>query len=175
MVTVSNTSIYRNDGDILPRVLTGLILSMMCIVQIGDGRAQRFYASGWTVLSSIHGNVNLLRPLKASYDIIVDLWSSLTQVCPSCGIIGETMLICSFRAPDYSSRGAGRIQASMWLMSLVGIAELPMYLGAHFAVQVSQGTTLRRVNAFGGTGPYLAPGALLTLNLRPEKLMAHKN
>ena len=79
------------------------------------------------------------------------------------------MLVCSFRAPDYSSRGSGRIQASMWLMSLVGIAELPMYLGAHFAVEVSQDTTLR-ISAFA-IGPYLAPGALLILNLRPEKLM----
>ena len=50
----------------------------------------------------------------------------------------------------------------------MGITELTMYLGAHFAVPVSQ------VDQRGTARPYLAPGALLTLNLRPEKLIVAK-
>ena len=145
----------------------------MRVVKVGDGSSQWFDARGWTILSPIHGDVNLLRPLKASYDIVVDLRSSLAQVGPCGRVVGETMFVCSFGAPNHSSRRSGRIQASVWLMSLVSIAELPMDLGAHFAVKVSQGTALR-VCAIE-VGPYLAPGALLTLNLRPEKLMATKD
>ena len=69
---------YRDNGDILPRVLTLFTLSMMCIVEVGDGRSQRLDPRCGTIFSSIDGDVNLLGPLKASLDVIVDLWSSLT-------------------------------------------------------------------------------------------------
>lgn len=69
---------YRYDRNVLPRILTIFSLPMMCVVQVGNGCSQGFDASCWTILSSVHRDVNLLGPLEASFDIVVDLGRSLT-------------------------------------------------------------------------------------------------
>ena len=53
---------------------------MMRVVEIGNGHPQRFDSRGRAILSSTHGNVDILGSLKAALDVIVDFRRALSQI-----------------------------------------------------------------------------------------------
>lgn len=72
----------RNDAHVLPCVLRFPPLAVVLIVQLGDCLPQRFDTGRRTVLTTMAGDVDLLGPLEAALDLIVDLGSALSQICP---------------------------------------------------------------------------------------------
>jgi hypothetical protein len=68
------SSATGNDGDILPCVLALLTLTMVCVVQIGDGNPQGFDTRSRPILTTGHGDFNGLWAVKATFDVIVDLY-----------------------------------------------------------------------------------------------------
>lgn len=141
-----------HDGDILPAILTGFALAMMCVVEVGNGHPQRFDSGGGAILSATHGDVDILGPFKAALDVIVDFGRALSQVAdrflvstpgfgwltteclrPCGGIVGEAMLVGPLGTPDDAGGGARRIESCMRTMSLVGTTELTMDDGIEFA------------------------------------------
>ena len=174
------SSATRHNGNILPGILALLSFAVLMIVEIGHGFSQWLDTCGWSILSSTHGNINRLGAVEATLDVIVNLWSSLTQVGPVVGTIAEAVLVGTLCAPDYASRGSGGIETSMWTMAFMGTAELAMDLRGKLAAQRSQQgrRSKGRREVGGGRGKlrdfwkrYLSLGPLLTENLRSEKLI----
>ena len=66
-------SAARDDGDVLPRVLAVFALTMVFVVQVGDGGSQWLYTCRRTILSASHRHVDGLGAFKASFNVIVDL------------------------------------------------------------------------------------------------------
>lgn len=79
---------------------------MVCIVQIGNSNPQWFNTSSWPILTTGHRDLDGLRTVKASFDIIVDLWGALTEIGPAARGIGEAMFVRSFGTPDYTRAGS---------------------------------------------------------------------
>lgn len=44
-------------------------------------------------------DVQGVRSLEATFDLVVDFGSTLAQVCPLIGLIGKSILVGTFRAP----------------------------------------------------------------------------
>lgn len=105
---------------------------MMRIVQVRNSSSQSLDTGGRSVFSSGHGNINGLRSFEATFDIIVDFRCTLTQVCPFLRLLQEAMLVGSLRAPNYTGGGTSRVEASVWFVALVGIAELFVDFGVCF-------------------------------------------
>jgi len=77
-------------------------------------------------------NINLLGPLKAAFDAIVNLGRTLTQVGPFFRVLEETMLVCLFRSPDDTGGCACGVETSVRLVAFVRLAELSVNGGAKF-------------------------------------------
>ncbi len=60
---------------------------MVLIVQFGNSLSQWPNTGSWAVLSAMGRDINLLGPVKAAFDVVVDLGSTLTQVCPLIGLL----------------------------------------------------------------------------------------
>jgi hypothetical protein len=70
--------------------------------------------------------------LETSLDAIIDLWSSLAQVCPFVRVISEAVLVCLLRRPDYTGCGTRRIETGVRLVAFVRFAEVAVDAGAQF-------------------------------------------
>jgi hypothetical protein len=86
----------RYNAYVLPCVLTLAPLAVVLVVQRRNRLSQRPDTSSWTVLPSMSADINLFRPLEATFDAIVDLRRTLTQVCPFFRVFEETVLVCLF-------------------------------------------------------------------------------
>ena len=86
----------RHNAHILPCALALAPLAVVLVVQCRDRLSQRPDTSSRTVLSAMSTDINLLRPLKAAFDAIIDLGRSLTKVCPFFRMFKETVLVCLF-------------------------------------------------------------------------------
>jgi len=90
----------RDNSNILPRILALLSLSVMGIVQVGDGNPQWLDPGSWSILSTGHRHINLLGTLKAAFNVIIYFRSPLAKVGPIIRSIGKAMFDCSLSAPD---------------------------------------------------------------------------
>jgi hypothetical protein len=116
----------RYNTHILPCVLALPPLAVVLVVQLRNSLPQRPDTSCWAVFSAVGTDINLFRPLEASFYAIVDLGRTLTQICPFFGLLEETVLVGLLRSPHNTSRGAGGIETSMGLVAFVRGAELSM-------------------------------------------------
>ncbi len=89
------SSTTGHNSHVLPRVLAVFALTVVRIVQIGDGHAKWLDTSRGAVFTAIHRNIERVRTLKTAFDIIVDFGSTLAQVGPLVGRIGKSMLLCT--------------------------------------------------------------------------------
>ena len=128
----------RHNGNILPGILALLPLAMLMVVEIGYSFSQRLYSRSRSIFPPTHRNFNGLGAVEATLDVIVYFWSSLTQVCPFVGTVAEAVLIGTLCAPNHTGRGAGGIEAGVWTVAFMGIAELTMDVRAKFTAQRSQ-------------------------------------
>ena len=101
---------------------------MFLVVQIGNGFSQRLDTCSRSVLSPSHGDIDRLRAVEATLDIIVDFGSSLAQIGPLIGTVAEAVLIGTLGAPDYTGRSTGRVKTSVWAVTFMSIAKLTVYL-----------------------------------------------
>jgi hypothetical protein len=101
----------------------------MSVVQIGNRSTETFDTGSRSILSPCHGNINLLGTLERALDIILDFWSSLSQVCPLLWFVEEAMFVCPLCTPDDTCGGTCRIETGVRSVAFVGISELTMNLG----------------------------------------------
>lgn len=120
----------RDDGHVFPGVLRLLALTVHLVVHVCDGLAKGLDTGGRAILSGSSGDVDGGRSLEAALDIVFDLGSALTQVCPLLGLLKETIFTCTFGTPDDTGGGSGRIETGVGQVTLVGSTELTMNLGA---------------------------------------------
>lgn len=99
----------RDDGHILPCVLTRFALTMMCIVEIGNGYAQRLDPCRRAIFSATEGNINLLGAIEAPFNLIIHFGSPLTEVGPFGGIFGKAIFYRPLRTPHHTGGGSGGI------------------------------------------------------------------
>jgi hypothetical protein len=111
---------------------------MMLVVQLRDRLTQRSDTRRGTVLSAMSTDVNLLGPLEAPLNAVVDFGCALAQVGPLIGVLEETVLVRLFRGPDDTCGGAGGVEAGVGLMALVSAAKLPVGAGVDFWGIVSE-------------------------------------
>ena len=71
-------------------------------------------------------DIDLLWPLKAAFDAIVDFRCTLTEVCPFFWVFEETVLVGLFGCPDDTCGGARSIETGVRLVAFVRLAELTM-------------------------------------------------
>lgn len=103
---------------------------MVLVVQVGNGLPQRLDAGRGAVLAAGYGDVERLRPREAALDLVVDLGGALAQIRPQLGLVEETKLGRTLRAPDDARRGTRGIETRMGQVALVGSAKLAMDLAA---------------------------------------------
>lgn len=101
---------------------------MVLIVQLGNSFPEWFDTGCRAVFTAMARNVNLLRPLKAALDLVVDLRRTLAQVRPCFGVLEVAVLVGAFRGPYYTSGRTCRVETSMGLVAFVRIAELSVDL-----------------------------------------------
>ena len=111
----------------------------MGIVKVGDGNPQWLDPGDRPILSTGHGDIDLLGPFEAAFDVVVDLRGTLAKIGPAGWVVGEAMVVCSFRAPDDAGTGSGGVKASMGTVALVCIAELAVNLRSLFTAKASIG------------------------------------
>ena len=131
--TDETSSAARDDSNILPGILAVFALTMMYVVQIGDGSSQWLDTCSWTILSASHRHINSLGAFKAALDIIVDFRSTLAEIGPLCRVILEAMLGGSLGTPNHARTGTAGVEAGMGSMSFMSIAKLAVDLGIQFA------------------------------------------
>ena len=105
---------------------------MMFIIQSRNRCSQGLDPRSRTIFSPRHTDVNCVRALKATLNIIFDFWCSLSQIRPFLGSIGETVLVGAFRTPYYSCGPAGWVQASVGAVAFMRVAELAVDFGVVF-------------------------------------------
>jgi len=71
-------------------------------------------------------DIDLLWPLKAAFDAVVDFRRTLTEVCPFFWVFEETVLVGLFGCPDDTCGGARGVETGVWLVAFVRLAELAM-------------------------------------------------
>lgn len=101
---------------------------MMLVVKPRHGLSQWLDTSRGTILASMACNVDLLRPLEAAFDLIINLRGTLTQVGPALGILEISMFVCALRGPYDTGGGTGRVETGVRLVAFVG-TELTVDLG----------------------------------------------
>ncbi len=128
-----------DNGDVLPGVLTRLVLAVHVVVQAGHGLSQGLDTGGWAILAAVDADVDGLGPREAALDIVLDLYQeaiasiiatksvvcgrggppvtylrgTLTQICPLLGLFKETIFTSTLAAPDYTGRSTARIESGM--------------------------------------------------------------
>lgn len=127
----------RNDSNILPGVLGFLALTVHLVVELSDSLAEGLNASGRSVLAVVDRNVNLVRTLEASVNIIFYLRSALSEVGPGILVLEKAELSSSLGAPDNASGGAACIQSSVRQVAFVGISELTVNSRLNLYIWVS--------------------------------------
>lgn len=77
----SNTDQARTtagyNGNVLPRVLAGLSLSVVFIVHVGNGLAEWLDAGGRSIFSRGDRDIDVRGPLEAAFDVILDLFDAI--------------------------------------------------------------------------------------------------
>lgn len=68
-----------HDGNILPRVLAGLSLSVVLIVHAGDGLAEGLDTGGGGIFSRGNRDVDVRGPLETAFDVVFDLCDTGVQ------------------------------------------------------------------------------------------------
>ena len=63
-----------DNGDVLPGVLTRLVLAVHVVVQAGHGLSQGLDTSGRAILAAADADVDGLGPREAALDIVLDLY-----------------------------------------------------------------------------------------------------
>ena len=112
-----------HDGDVLPSILAVLALTVLGVVEIGDGFPQRLNARGGAVLPAVDGDVEGGGAVEAALDIVVHLGGALAQVGPLAGVIAESELVGAFGAPDHSRGRTRRIEAGVGTVAFVRFTE----------------------------------------------------
>jgi hypothetical protein len=84
------------------------------------------------IFTSSHGQVNVVRPLKAALDIIVYFRSALTQVGPLFRMVEKAFVVGLFSTPDDARRSTRRVQTSMRLVACMSAPELAVDRRAQF-------------------------------------------
>lgn len=128
---------------------------MMLVVQLRNRLSQRPNTRRRTILSSMSTDVDLLRPLEASFYAVVDFRCTLSQIGPFFRLLQESVLVlssisiqhrnstefgliyCLLGSPNHTSGGAGGIKAGVGLVAFVGGAKLPVNARAEFCIDVS--------------------------------------
>jgi hypothetical protein len=64
-------------------------------------------------------DIDLLRPLKAALNAVVNLRCSLTQIGPFFRLLEEAVLVCLFRSPDDTCGGACGVETGVGLVAFV--------------------------------------------------------
>ena len=101
----------------------------MLVVQLGHGLAKRLDTGCRTIFTAVAGDVDLLGPLETALDLVIDLGSTLAQVCPLFRALEIAVLVGPFRGPHDAGGGTRGIEPSMGLVAFVGVAELTVDLG----------------------------------------------
>lgn len=104
----------------------------MLIVQLGHRLSQRPNPRRRAILASMSADVHLLGPLEASLYAVVDLGRTLSQVGPLFWLLKEAMLVSLLGGPDDARGGAGGVEAGVWLVAFVRLAELSVDVRAEF-------------------------------------------
>jgi len=99
------SSSARDDRHILPRVLRGLSLSVVGVIQIGDRLAERHDAGHRAIFARIDRDIESRRLVEGMRDRVFDLGSALPEVAPFFGVLEETMFVCALGSPDYVRAG----------------------------------------------------------------------
>lgn len=125
---------------------------MVLVVQFRDRLSERLDTGCGTVLSTVGADIYFLWPLQeivrqkvheyylrdgvtnleTSLNAVIDLGSSLTQVGPFVRVIGETMLVCLLRRPDYTGGRTRGIETGVRLVAFVRFTEVAVDAGAQF-------------------------------------------
>jgi hypothetical protein len=142
----------RHNTHILPRIQTLPPLAMVLVVQLRNRLPQRPDTSRGTVLSAMSTDIDLLGPLKASLNAVVDFRCALAQVGPFFGVLKEAVLVRLFGGPDNTCGGAGGVETGVGLVALVSAAELSVGAGVDFWGVVSDGRACACGTAKGGIG-----------------------
>ena len=87
------------NANILPGILGALSLPVILIVEVCDSGSKRLDSCSRTILTTGHGHRNRGRSLEAAFDLIIDLWCALTEVCPFFGVVIEAVLGGLFGCP----------------------------------------------------------------------------
>lgn len=123
-----------DDGHVLPGILALLILTMVLVVEVGNGLPQRSDTGRRTIFASGNGDVNGFGALEAASDVVLDLRSTLAQVCPGVGVFEEAVFGSTLSAPDYTGGRSAGVEARVGHVTLVGITELAMNLGLNLCI-----------------------------------------
>jgi hypothetical protein len=111
---------------------------MVLIVQLCDRLTQGPDTRCGTVLPAMSADVDLLGPLKAPFDAVVDFGCALAQVGPLVGVLEEAVLVRLFGGPDDTCGGAGGVESGVGLVALVSTAELPVGARVNFWDGISE-------------------------------------
>jgi hypothetical protein len=117
----------RNNANVLPGVFALLALSVVSVVEVGNGVSERLDSGSRAILTTSHGDINVSRAIKAALDVVVDFRGSLTQVCPRMGILEVAMFVGLLGGPDDTGTRTGRVETGVGLVTFVGSAELPVH------------------------------------------------
>lgn len=111
-----------------PSVLALPPLAVVLVVQPSDSLTQRLDTGRGAIFSSMARDIDLLGPLEATLNLIVDFWGTLTQVGPRFWVLEVTVLVSALRGPyDTGGRTCG-VETGVGFVAFVR-AELTVDLG----------------------------------------------
>ena len=134
-----------DNANVLPSVLALLALAVVLIVQVSHSLSELLCASSRCIFTSGDADIDSVGLGEGMRNLILDFWSTLSEIRPCLWIIGKPALVRSLSAPDHPSGGSGRIETCMWSVTLVSITELTVDLRTKLCrrVSISQGLQIR--------------------------------
>lgn len=107
----------------------------MLVVQPRHSLPQRLDPRRGTVLSRRRLDRDGRGPWETARDVIVDLRRALPEVCPFVRVVLVAVLDGALGAPDHTRRGTRGVEAGVGTVTLVGVAECAVGVGAEFYFQ----------------------------------------
>jgi hypothetical protein len=120
---------------------------MMLIIQLRHSLSKRLDSGSRAIFPTMHRDIHVTRPLKASLNLVVDLRGTLTEICPLLWMVCKAMFIGSFSSPYYTGGCTSGVETGVRAMAFVGLAELAMDFGGEFSFTwflTSRETTLSK-------------------------------
>ena len=105
---------------------------MMLVVQMRHRLPQRLDARGRAILTAVGVDFDRRGPLKAAFDVVLDLGRALAKIGPLVLLLEEAELRSTLGAPDYTSRGTRGIKTCMRKVTLVRVTKLTVNLAGGF-------------------------------------------